>query len=66
MSRTDRGRRIAGGPAPEQIRYFWTVRERQAARVECRTAVKEHRATGSVTTEPTVRQHRHGAQWCFS
>lgn len=48
------------------VNYVWTAVERQAARIECRNAVKEHRATGEVDTIPTTRQARHCARrsWC--
>jgi hypothetical protein len=54
-----------GGPPRWFINYVWTSRERQAARVACRNAAKEYRGDGIVDTVPTIRQHRHGAQWLW-
>lgn len=76
MSRTDKdgpnhprtGLRLlvgGGGPPRGFINDVWTSRERQAARVACRNAAKEHRGAGRVDTLPTTRQHRHGAQWLW-
>jgi hypothetical protein len=56
---------LGGGPPRRFIRDNWTSRERQAARIACVNAVKEHRGDGTVDTVPTVRQHRHGAQWLW-
>jgi hypothetical protein len=62
MSRTIPG----DGPSREFINHLWTSRERQAVRLACRAAVQEHRATGTVDTIPSTRQHRHCARWhCF-
>lgn len=76
MSRTDKDgpyhprtglRALVGGGGPPRwyINQEWTSRERQAARVECRNAAKEHRGDGDVDTVPTIRQHRQGAQWTW-
>ncbi|KUL22582.1 hypothetical protein [Actinoplanes awajinensis] len=75
MSRTDKDgpgqhrtglrRLLGGGPPGWFVKHVWTDRERQAARVACRNAAKEYRGTGIVDTVPTVRQHRHGAQWLW-
>ncbi|MEV6599925.1 hypothetical protein AB0M36_24170 [Actinoplanes sp. NPDC051346] len=74
MSRTDKDgpyhgrtglRLLVGGRGPSRrfIVDTWTSRQRQAARIACRAAAKEHRGDGTVDTIPTVRQHRHDAQW---
>lgn len=76
MSRTDKDgphhprtglRLLVGGGGPPRwfIGHVWTSRERQAARVACRNAIKEHHGDGSVNTIPTIRQHRHNAQWLW-
>ena len=76
MSRTDKDgphhprtglRLLVGGGGPPRwfIEHVWTGRERQAARVACRNAIKEHRGDGSVDTIPTIQQHRHNAQWLW-
>jgi hypothetical protein len=75
VSRTDKDgpyhprtglRLLAGGGPPRRfILDHWTSRERQAARTDCGDAAKEHRATGTVDTVPTTRQHRQGAQWVW-
>ncbi len=43
----------------------WTGVERVSVRDDCRRAAAEYRATGEVDTEPSVRQHRHGAGWLW-
>lgn len=54
-------------PPPRWFKkHVWHSPERLAARVECLDARKEHRAHGDVDTDPTTRQHRHGARWLWS
>lgn len=75
MSRTDKDTpyRIVGGrrrfyssPPRWFVNHIWSGRERLAARVEADRARTEYRATGQVNTEPTTRQHHHGALWLWS
>jgi hypothetical protein len=72
MSRTDKdqpaqrraGRRLFYSNPPRWfINEVWTARDRQAVRVECRNALKEHRARATVDTVPRVAQHRRCAIW---
>ncbi|MEU4164743.1 hypothetical protein [Actinoplanes sp. NPDC026670] len=76
MSRTDKDgpyhprtglRLLVGGGGPPRwfIEHVWTSRERQAARVACRNAIKEYHGDGNVDTIPTIQQHRHNAQWLW-
>jgi hypothetical protein len=75
MSRTDKDtpdsrkaiHRILNATPPRSfINHIWASRERQAARIGCLSAAKEYRGGGEADTTPTVRQHRHGAQWLWS
>lgn len=45
------------------VHHVWTNAERRSVRDDCRRALAERRAGGEVETEPSVRQHRHGAKW---
>lgn len=56
---------VGGGPPRWFIHAVWTRQERQAARIACRNAAKEHRGDGTVDTVPTIRQHRQNAQWLW-
>ncbi len=56
--------RHAFAPVPRWfVHHVWTNVERVSVRDDCRRAAAEYRATGQVDTEPSVRQHRHGATW---
>jgi hypothetical protein len=48
------------------INQVWTSRQRQAVRIDCLNAAKEHRAKGRVETTPTIDQHHHGARWLWA
>ena len=66
MSRTDKDRLAGGGGPPRWfIKHVWTGAERQAARIDCRTAAKEYRGSGAVEIVPATAQHRHNAQWLW-
>jgi hypothetical protein len=75
MSRTDKDApscrnalRRALSPTPPRwfINHVWTSPQRQATRINCLNAAKEHRADGQVDTTPTTDQHHHGAQWLWA
>lgn len=59
-------RRHYPNPPHDAIRQQWNGPERAAARDECRRAAAEYRATGTVDTIPTTRQHRHCTRWLWS
>jgi hypothetical protein len=71
MSRTDKdgpyhrrtGLRllVGGGPPRWFIRFVWTKKDRQAARIACRGPAGEYRRDRVVETIPDTWQHRHGA-----
>lgn len=57
-------RRHPFSPVPRwYVQHVWTNVERRSVRDSARQAVAEHRATGEVDVELSVRQHRHGATW---
>ncbi|WP_238009113.1 hypothetical protein KZZ52_25760 [Dactylosporangium sp. AC04546] len=56
---------VGSGPTRQFINDNWTSRERQAARIACREAAKEHCGNGIVDIIPTTRQHRQCAQWLW-
>jgi hypothetical protein len=75
MSRTDKDapssrktlqRALSPTPPRSFVNQVWTSRQRQAARIGCLDAAKEHRADGWVDTAPTVDRHHHGAQWLWA
>ncbi|HZB30869.1 MAG TPA: hypothetical protein VE465_11965 [Streptosporangiaceae bacterium] len=59
-------RRYYASPPRLFINHVWTSRQRQAVRVACLEAVKEHRATWTVDVIPSVDQHRQCAKWLWS
>ncbi len=54
-----------GNPPRWFVHHVWNGVERVSVRDDCRRAAAEYRATGDVDTEPSVRQHRHGAGWLW-
>jgi hypothetical protein len=54
-----------GNPPRWFVHHVWTGVERVSVRDDCRRAIAEYRATGEVDTEPSVRQHHHGAGWLW-
>jgi hypothetical protein len=67
MSRTDKDapsvrKSWFSGPPSSYVNLAWTVRERQAVRIDCLNAIKEYRHNGKVDTVPTICQHHHGVR----
>lgn len=59
---TDRSWR-PGNPPAWYRHLTWTGPQRAAVRDQCRRALVEHRATGTVDTLLTTDAHRHDALW---